>query len=317
MKANTFIRFARRFWIPLFLLGCIGFLALRTDDLLVSFKISAPRQPGFLVLALVFQALSWLGLALGWKQLLARRLGKQASLTATLSHLALLSLGKYVPGKVWGMIARGASLTRLGIGTESAVDVTTLEQAIVLHSAAIVSAAFCILVFPGWLGIGLGMMVALSVVYGPSIINLGLSVLSGITSRLAVPSASTLKVTIDTRTYAGLMLRYSAAWLLHGLAFVAVYLALHGMPLDASTVGLLIFANTVGMLVGFIAIFAPAGIGVREAAITGLLASHIGMGEAVVLSIAMRLWTVVTDLAFGGLAILLGRRGARPGDQDR
>jgi len=57
----------------------------------------------------------------------------------------------------------------------------------------------------------------------------------------------------------------------------------------------LMLANTVGNTLGFLALFAPGGIGVREGVASSILAGFMPLGDAVMLSLLFRLWTVVLD----------------------
>lgn len=306
MKSNLAIAMFRRVWFYAFLAGCAVFLFLNSEELLASSEIPSIRNPGFLALALALQAATWVALANGWQQVLYSRLGNEPRLLSALHHLALLSLGKYLPGKVWGLLARGSKMADQGITTDAALDTTALEQVVVLHSAAIVSAVFCFSLFPAWISAGLVAAAMASMVFGHSLAGLALSALARVTTRFRGTSGQPPEVRISRRAYAALTLRYCMAWLLHGLAFASIYLALTPTPLSTSpaTIALLIFANTSGMVAGFVAVFAPAGLGVREAAMVGVLASQLGMSAAIVLSIAMRLWTLATDALFAGIALL-------------
>jgi hypothetical protein len=320
MKTTGGFGTLRRFWFFFFLTGCAVFLVIYAEKLLANSELPSIRQPIFLVLALALQAGTWILLAGGWQRILAHRLGRKTRLLLALHHLALLSLGKYLPGKVWGLVARGSKMAAQGIETDAAVDTTALEQVIVLHSAAIVSATFSFAVFPAWVGACVVAAAIGSMAVGHRLVGFALSVVSRLTSRFSEVDRQPHRIQIDRKTYAALTMRYSAAWVLHGLVFIAIYLSLSPTPLSTGpeTVALLVFANTSGMLIGFVAVFAPAGIGVREAAIVSLLASQVGVGNAIILSIAMRLWTVATDVVFGGLALLAsGARDEEARDQRR
>ena len=59
-------------------------------------------------------------------------------------------------------------------------------------------------------------------------------------------------------------------------------------------------ANTVGFLAGFAALFAPGGLGVREAMTATVLIPYIPMEQAAILSIAFRVWTTTIDVLLAG-----------------
>ena len=53
---------------------------------------------------------------------------------------------------------------------------------------------------------------------------------------------------------------------------------------------------------------APAGIGVREAALAVMLEPYVPAGTATVVALAARLWSVAAEGLLGGIALLLSRR---------
>jgi hypothetical protein len=61
----------------------------------------------------------------------------------------------------------------------------------------------------------------------------------------------------------------------------------------------MILANTIGITVGFFALFAPAGIGVRESVSSLVLSQVMPLEQAIFLSLLFRLWTVFTELSSG------------------
>jgi len=91
-------------------------------------------------------------------------------------------------------------------------------------------------------------------------------------------------------------------WIAYGVAFWLFGLALLG---DAAPSVLPAAAVFIGSYVaGIIAVFAPGGLGVREAAMVILLSPVTGPAPALLLAIASRLWLVALEIltALGVLA---------------
>jgi uncharacterized membrane protein YbhN (UPF0104 family) len=61
-------------------------------------------------------------------------------------------------------------------------------------------------------------------------------------------------------------------------------------------------------------VFAPAGLGVREAVLVVALAPVVDAGAALVVAVLSRLVMTVADVAWAGLSVLLSRR-AVPGPE--
>lgn len=93
-----------------------------------------------------------------------------------------------------------------------------------------------------------------------------------------------------------------------GIGFYLLLACLLADPPDLlASIGLLAAAHTVGVL----AIFAPAGLGVREAVIAAALAPQVGWPQALAITALQRALVIIAD---GGIAVgaLLIRQQPRP-----
>ena len=70
-----------------------------------------------------------------------------------------------------------------------------------------------------------------------------------------------------------------------------------------------LFANTVGITTGFLALFAPGGLGVREAATSSILSTIMPLSEAIALVIVFRLWIMAWEFMGGVIAFRVLRAG--------
>ena len=98
-----------------------------------------------------------------------------------------------------------------------------------------------------------------------------------------------------------------AAWLCYG---GQVWLLAHQLGVAG---GLRLLAHSTGAFagawcVGFLLVIAPAGAGAREAALILLLGPSVPGAQATVVAVVSRLLFTVADLAWGGVAVLAGRR---------
>jgi len=59
---------------------------------------------------------------------------------------------------------------------------------------------------------------------------------------------------------------------------------------------------------GLLVVFVPAGIGVREAVLAGLLAPGFGVAPAIAIALAARVWLLACEAAAFGLWWLATRR---------
>ena len=101
---------------------------------------------------------------------------------------------------------------------------------------------------------------------------------------------------------------YVIEWLLLGVIAVLIFSAMQGAMPNVNTSILLAGSNAMGMVIGFLALFAPAGIGVRELVNGGILLGSLSLVEITTLLILLRCWNVASDLIVGGLAVILARK---------
>ena len=210
-------------------------------------------------------------------------------------------LGKYIPGSIWQYVSRGAGYRFAGASYTGITNTLLLETLWVLggaglvgvvlagpalgrqvHAAGLVSAEhllWAVLVAIG----GLIVIVMLVTRFRHRLRPLGKSLLPG-------PRIILLQLVI---------------WVLLGLSF-AVLLPEAGADLSlAYIIGLFAIAYAVG----FVAIFAPAGLGVREGMLVLGLGIAIPVEQAVVIVLVARVIYLLSELVIAGLMLIAGRFG--------
>ena len=209
------------------------------------------------------------------------------------------NLGRYVPGKVWQIGAMGVMAHEAGVPPSAAVGsslVIALVNILAGFGVAAVASAEAVAAV-GARGITL---------WGPLI---GLLLLTAslpwtLAPLLRVAGRITRRPVESPRLPAAAIwmaaVGCAAAWTLYGLAFRELSLALLG-PATAGDAGLYVAVFTLSYLAGFLALFAPGGLGVRELSMGALL---VGTGltsapEATVLVVASRLWLTVLEILPG------------------
>jgi hypothetical protein len=109
-------------------------------------------------------------------------------------------------------------------------------------------------------------------------------------------------------TFRGILFGVAAntlAWLGYGLAF---YLFARGLlPASGLTPRLAIAVFTASYLAGFLALFAPGGIGVREGLFILMLQGPLGISAATALALASRVWLTIAELGSAVPFLAFGR----------
>jgi uncharacterized membrane protein YbhN (UPF0104 family) len=262
---------------------------------------------GVFVLAVAASIAAVAAYGLVWPYLL-RRLGVSASI-GWVAMFFTSQLGKYLPGSVWQYAGRVGLAKRRGVAVQTAL--ASIVAEVVLSSTA--AGLLGLLVAPGW--IALVVLAALVVVglatsaLAPKAAPLALRLLARLPINRATFAAALRAAPVGTLLYIPVLGAYGLAFWLTGRALFAV---------PAAQLGIYVGTFALAWLAGLVAVFAPGGIGVREAVIAALLSSRIGEAHAIVLAASSRVVLVGVDLALGVLALslpALRRRqpaGARP-----
>ena len=264
-------------------------------------------DPGSLIasvaaLAGAFALQAWL-----WARLLVQFGGPPVPLAVATSMILLANMGRYIPGKVFQLAGLALLAKREGVSGVQAGVAAVAGQLLNLLAAALVGgwAAYALSAMPEGTGLGAGLGVALGVTVligfggaGP-MLRWALR-RSGHEDRVAVPERSVLALCL-----AG----YIAGWAAYGLAFF--WLA-GGTGLDVPlATAITTFAGA--YLVGYLAFFAPGGIGVREGGLYLLLTPVLGPQGSLLLAGVQRVWITAGELAgaVGGAMALRKRHGER------
>jgi len=300
----------RRYWFAMFVLASLIYVVLFVLQQAPLVDRSLRFSSTAIVVTGVVQGLFWLLASALWRRLVQHSTGRAIGLLESFGQLCIVNLGKYLPGKVWGMVARGSRLRdRHEVPLEHALRATALEQFFLLYAAAVVvligSRPF--LAGPwAWLAVA---MAGLAVILVVPVARLMMRWISWIGDRFAhghaVRIASTQLGRLDHYRY---LLGYLGIWLLLGGVLCGLAISFFPLSLSWSLFAVALVAATAGYVAGFLAVFAPGGVGVREVVVSAVLATAMPVSDAVALSLLFRLWTVVLEGVAGPSALLLTRR---------
>jgi hypothetical protein len=261
----------------------------RYDVLLLSFIL--------LVIGQVLGTLSW------WRVLQLDFDGIPRS--ATLAGTALSNLGKYVPGKFWVVAGRAAYVAN-SCG-ESVVRMTTSSTRSQLVTV--------------WVGITFGVMGAI------------VTRMSGETIALLCAMSAVLFLVIisgllewsgwkvhglfrrETRPVQQLHVRNMVAvlpYFLPGPLFRMLGFWLLATSLIDIAPWQIMFAYPLATALGMVAIFAPGGIGVREAVLVGAMVKlGIPLPDATTVAVTARVWAAAGDIVLFGIGLLADHSSRR------
>lgn len=305
---RSILKSAQRYWLIGFATACFVLAAVYLESITDQLQEPIVWRTPYLLVALALQAAFWAILTLCWQRVVLTFVDKPPPVRAAFVQLTLVNLGKYLPGKLWGMLARGNYMNRQGMRLNVALAATLYEQLQLLHSGLVVGTLSAAFLFGPNYGALLVLVGLLSVLLGLRFRNALLRGLNRIAHRIDPAVTASMESKVDAADYLALLGKYALLWCLSGLILASLYSAMLDRELEPALLAALVLANTVSIVGGFVAIFAPAGIGVREITLVALLAPVMGTAEAVLLGVISRLWLVAMDLAGGALALALRPR---------
>jgi uncharacterized membrane protein YbhN (UPF0104 family) len=255
--------------------------------------------------ALAILAAYYLVFVLGWMRILAAY-GIRVRYSVALQSEMLSMLAKYVPGGVWTPAARVVALRRFGVKDTPVVLATILLEAglsaiagvgvFVLGLALVRDADAPLLPLAAF-------ALVVSVLLWPPVFRAA-------ATRLLRPFGAQDVAPLPSRTAFELLAFYALTWPLGGLALFFLLRSVGGDP-PLSSIPFLGGASAVGAIVAVLAIFAPSGLGVREASVYGLLLAVVAEGVALGAIVLNRLAITLVEAALLLVGLVLLRRVPR------
>ena len=277
-------------------------------------------EPGWFVASLVLLAAYFVLGAEAWRRLLGA-LGAPIPWRTAFHTLYYANVAKYLPGSVWGLVGRVVLCQRVGVPAavaSAALVMDALCQVVagVLVGLVALPVFSTTALFGDYALYGVAALV-LALVGGmhPGLLNALLGAAEEGLARLGRKRALP-RVPYRYGFVLAILALYTLNWALLGAGFALLGEALSPTPLGPSQVLLLAGAFTIAWNVGVFALFAPAGLGVREAAIVLMLDAHFPGGWPALLALAGRAWIVLGEgLAFAAaLALAPPQRAPEPAE---
>jgi hypothetical protein len=227
--------------------------------------------------------------------LIVRELGGPAIPTGVAVRLFMIAnLGRYVPGKFWQIAGLAALAKGRGVPAMTATGAAVLGQGIALVAASAVGMGAFLAGpddFRTW-GIVGGVLVGALVVL-LSIPSVFARLARG-WFRLSRTEAQPGLASVHGLRWLGLLL---LSWTLQAAAFwvLSRSLGLEGALVPIAS------AFAAAYVLGYVMIFAPAGLGPREGFLILFLTPHFGATSSGMIAVVARLWTTLVELLPAGL----------------
>lgn len=292
VSARDILRLA---WLFLVLGGLAYYVYRHGDEILTTVRQIGPSA---IALAAIAAMLGKFFVALQMK----RTLGLMNVDLQGFEFLRLYSypdLAKYIPGGLWGIVGRWGAYREKGIPAWVIAKAIAVEHAWLIGGSAAIGAA----AYAGSLGgralanrIGMDLSPSLVVAATASILFIWLTVVFG-SIRLVAGGAASGNILTTLLVAAEQLI----IWITFGLAFHVL------LPVEASDLATAVGATAMAFAAGFVAVFAPAGIGIREGVLTVLLSAIIAPQTALASAVFFRVVLLISDIIFAAGVLVLSR----------
>lgn len=270
-------------------------------------------DPILLTLSFLFHLLTFLLLSKVWCFIISA-LGHKVKLSHAFKISYIANLGRYIPGKIWSIFGMAYYARQLDINEEKAVASWALAMIFnippaffaggiaLLLSPQLMTADFLTQIGVGvYLGAGLIFLLSLWLILLP---NQAFGMANYLFRKLKRPE---IDFSISAGTALKIYLGYFICWICFGFSFwlfISAISSESGIPLITS-----IGAFIIAYQVGYLALFAPGGVGVRELVLTAVLSPYIGPIAAGI-AVAARIWNLIAEIlaALIALSIKLKKR---------
>jgi len=263
-------------------------------------------RTGWVVLALLTVAAYYLVFILGWVRILGS-FGIHVPYPAALQAEMVSMLAKYIPGGVWTPAARVAALERLS-GERAAG--TVLASILVEAVLSALSGVVVFVVSLAWVHDVDAPLLPLVLFAVVCTLLLHPRIFTPAVRRLLRPFGLRALNPLPFSTMLMLFTFYCLTWLVGGLGLLCLIHSLGGAT-TLATVPFLGGTAAVGAIVAVLAVFAPSGLGVREASMYGLLIAITSKTTALDVTILNRLVITVVELALFACGIVAWRLTSR------
>lgn len=233
-----------------------------------------------------------------WQRIM-KGLGIHLSLGSAFQNYAISFIPRYIPGTVWGYLSRAEWLARdyqtpyriTNTGSLLELCVSIIGNLFIV-SLLYIPARFLLPTFLGFLLVSLLLIKIIRTVFNFAQNKFW---------------SSFGPFTINSLDWIGMVIIWIIIWFLQGISFLFTFRTL--FPIDVNLPTLLNLSGTYGFawLVGFLIIFIPAGLGLREATLSSLLlASHsLTISQANGVAVFFRLVLAFSELIWIAVGLLL------------
>jgi hypothetical protein len=250
-----------------------------------------------LIASILFLWVHFLSSVLGWK-LILDKLDVSLPFLKGIKIMFYSQLGKYLPGKIWTFTGRMYFCQKVGIPNSKTFISMVLELALTVLSGILIflisllfSSRFKMDINP-FLLIVVAILI-ITVIHPKILVRI-------INFFLRLLKKQPIKIDLDFSQILIMTAYYCIIWFCFGIAFYFLINSVTFIP--PSKIPIITGSFAISSTIGVMALFAPAGLGVREAILAVLLNNFFPISLAILLSLLSRIWVSIGELVMVGVS---------------
>ena len=253
---------------------------------------------GWLALATMASVTAWLPSAWYWRKLISN-LGVTPPWPQVLRSYYCGHLGKYLPGKAAAIVIRAALIRDAGVPATAAALTVTVESLTCMWAGTLLAVLLSPSLaphLPEWIAVeaadpllrtGLVFLVLCGGAAGMALLTRSYDRLARLFRSGAAELLPARRAVPVQTSLLGVVV-FLAAWWIQGLALGLTIQAVSTEPVNWGDWPFWTATAAVALVGGFVAVFTPGGLGVREGLLMELLARQLGPHDAVVVAVLTR-----------------------------
>ena len=305
MKKSKFLNGIKIVWLVAVIAGGVYYVVKNYDTAIEYFSSIEPLE--LIISFVLIIALRILSIDLVQRSLVI--IGWKPNFKRAFSLVSISQLGKYIPGGIWQFVARFGAYKENQISTKDMGKSFLIENIWMVGGAFFCSLAFLLISMPDTVLQDVNLQLSTLIRYLLSLVCIILWLLMLIIIERIFdqkPKRDHPKIVLKQ------FISQAVMWIINGISF---FILLPGTEIVNGTF-FSIGGFGASFLAGYVAIFAPGGLGVREYVTTVLFSLVYVNVEIGILSIVHRLLYTIAEFLLAGIAYLIPNNGQPVADSE-
>lgn len=261
-----------------------------------------------LIFLLISMFLLWMGIAISIVlfTLIFRWLLKvEIGFPQVFKMYNITNIGRYIPGKLWSVMGVFYFTNQMGISKRQTTVAIIINEISSKGSALLIGLGYFFF-SPNHSKFVLPMTGLLVL----ALIALHPRILSWLINRiLKILGKDLISIDAEYLKIISIFVLYTTVWIFCGLGFFFMVSSFTNIQVNNLYKFITIFPFSI--VVGYVALFSPGGLGIREGIITAMLAEFISSDIAFAAALLQRIWFIMVEALNFGISILLPIRFKR------